>query len=165
VPQSFSDSGFPEIYPVSIYFEMPSRGMILSTFVDTTQEFERTLHGFEVYLIRCGLQLKIIVLPPDAGSFRNNLGVVMLGIGKFWAFLESETGKGFIFGLTGKLPNEIAEDVGESVREKISTIINYRARHHKLFPLKNRLWSNFGGISKILFGNEHSGTARGWNYT
>lgn len=136
MPQSVSDSGFPDIYPVPIYFEMPSTGMILSTFVDTTQEFERTLLGFESDLIKCGLQLRIIVLPPDAGSFRNNLGVVVIGIGTFWAFLESDTGKGFVFGLTGKLPNEIAEDVGEAVREKISSFDKLPSPPPEIVPLE-----------------------------
>lgn len=108
------------IETISIHFDVPGHQIPLSTFIRTAEQTEAVIRSLNRELFDGNLRYELLVLPPEEGSFRSKLGVVLLGgWAVLWTFTESDIGKAFIKGLTTHEPAHWAEAVGAGLREKL----------------------------------------------
>lgn len=84
------------VFQIPVHFDVRGTGIALDTFVETARQVDALIAGLNRDLLESQLQYKIIVLPPEAGSFLSRLGVIVVaGAGVFLAFIESDSGRGF----------------------------------------------------------------------
>ena len=86
--------------------------MELETIVSISQATLKLLSSLNIDLFRDQLQYRLLVLPPEEGSFRWRYVICAAGVA-LWTFVESDVGKGFIKGLTDHEPQYWAERVGK----------------------------------------------------
>lgn len=102
---------------------MNGHKLALETFVATSHAYESLIEAFNRELFGGSLQYKIYVFPPEAGSFKNTLGVVLIaGFSALIVPAIGEIGLGFFTSLTGKPPVEWGEQLGEDVREQLMNL-------------------------------------------
>lgn len=98
-----------------IHFDVPTHYLKLDTFINSALQTKLIIEGFNNNFFQGNLDYELIVLPPEEGSFLSKLAVyVWGGLMSLGAFIESDIGKGYIEGLTGKLPQHWAKQIGES---------------------------------------------------
>ena len=107
------------IETIPIHFDLPGHQIPLSTFIRTAQQTEAVIRTLNHKLFDGKLQYEIFLLPPEEGTFKSILGLVLLGWGVVWSFTESDIGKAFILGLTTHEPAHWAEVVGTGVRKQL----------------------------------------------
>lgn len=92
-----------EILPV--HFNVPVHYVPLGTFVKTAESVNGIITAINDRAFGGDFQYELLILPPEAGTFKSRLGVIAVGGGTLlWAALESDMGKAFVKGLTGYEP-------------------------------------------------------------
>ncbi|MFA5830027.1 MAG: hypothetical protein WC843_06090 [Candidatus Gracilibacteria bacterium] len=106
---------------ISIHFNVPSHYLLLSEFIETANDVEQILQEFNFKFFDAKLNIQILVLPPEEGSFLKKLGIFFaLPVCVLsWGFLESDIGKAYIKGLTGNEPAYWAEIAGEGTAKEL----------------------------------------------
>jgi hypothetical protein len=103
---------------------VPGHEIPLDTFVHTSQEAAALIRSMGRDLFDDQLQVELLLLPPEEGSFLTRLRVVVVaGAVAIGWFIESDVGKGFLKGLTGHEPAYWAEQLGRSVKETTIAIV------------------------------------------
>lgn len=101
-------------------FDVDGHKLSLATFLETSKEFERLIESLNQELFEGKLQYKVYVFAPEQGSFRSNLGVVIVaGFGALTATIFGDFGSGLFEGLTGHPPGEWGEQIGNDLRESL----------------------------------------------
>jgi hypothetical protein len=89
-----------------IYFDLPEHYLFLDEFTFLSEDIETILNEFNNQLFRGKLSFKVAVLPPEDGSFWQNLGVFIVTVtAGAWTALETDIGKDFVKGLTNHEPS------------------------------------------------------------
>ncbi|MCK0169181.1 hypothetical protein MWU52_16630 [Jannaschia sp. S6380] len=106
------------IIAVPIYYDVPSNRLRLSTFIGAARKYEALVAELfdEVFQIDAAFQ--IYVFPPEPGSFRQKLGVVVIaGLGGILGTGGWDMMDGFLEGLSGLPPREWSQELGKNLRE------------------------------------------------
>jgi len=108
-----------EVLPV--HFNVPVDYVSVETFVKTAESVNGVITAINDKVFEGALQYELLILPPEAGTFKSRLGVWIrrggIAVGALWAALESDMGKEFVKGLTGHEPAHYAESAGQSLRQ------------------------------------------------
>jgi hypothetical protein len=115
--ESKADGGKIAVLP--IHFDVPEDYIPLKTFVETAKAAEGVVESFNQEWLGGELEYEIVVVPPRPGTFLELLAIGVTSVGFGWAFLQSEIGKKFVCGLTGKEPADWAERAGQAVRARV----------------------------------------------
>lgn len=102
-----------------MHFDVPDHAMELETIVSISQATLKLLSSLNIDLFEGQIHYRLLVLPPEEGSFRWRYVLCAAGVA-LWTFVESDIGKGFIKGLTDHEPQYWAEKVGDIVRGRPS---------------------------------------------
>lgn len=103
-----------------IHFDLPGHAILLSTFVRTAEQAARIIASLNKELFAGELEYKVLVLPPQEGSFKSKIGIFLVGgWAAVWSFTESEVGRAFTRGLTTQEPAQWAEKIGSAIRKQI----------------------------------------------
>lgn len=106
-----------------IHFDIDSHALPLADFVKSAQSTQKIINNLSENIFENKPQIKIIVCPPEKATFLAILGVIVIGGGgSVWAFLESDIGKRYIKGLTGREPADFAEELGIATVKKLPNI-------------------------------------------
>jgi hypothetical protein len=112
-----SEKSIVPIETFSIHFDLPDHQIPLRTFVDTARQTELVIQSLNNELFDGRFEIELLVLAPEAGSFKTRLGIVIVaGWAGVWSFAESDVGKAFVRGLTNHEPAYWAEQAGVHVR-------------------------------------------------
>ncbi|OKH87722.1 hypothetical protein [Thalassospira sp. TSL5-1] len=107
---------------LSIHFDIPSHGLPLQTFIETASSTEHVVEALVEKVFNGGIEYKIIVLPPEVGSFKTHLKIAVISIGAtLGPALLSDFTSGFIEGLTKSTPTEWGKIAGQELRELFSS--------------------------------------------
>ncbi|AUG54283.1 hypothetical protein CSC3H3_17330 [Thalassospira marina] len=107
------------MHELAIHFDVPEHGISLKTFSQAIAHTETIISSLNRDIFNDHLQYELWVLPPEKGSFKAKLGIIVLAGTIAWGFLESNIGQSFIQGLTGKTPAYWAEIAGKKIRSTI----------------------------------------------
>lgn len=118
------DSAGRPIVSFPIFYDVPHHSLALETFVATSTEFSNLIEAFNRELFEGQLQYKVYVLPPEAGSFGQRLGVAVIAGGSFLsgAIFDSSIGevsKGFIEGVVGHSLQDWGRELGQNTQRAI----------------------------------------------
>lgn len=86
----------------------------------TSEQTEAIILGLTKALFGNQLQVQLVVLPPEDGTFLARLRPLIIVGGVIWAFLETDIGKGFITGLTDHDPAYWSEVIGRALKTSAS---------------------------------------------
>jgi hypothetical protein len=112
------ERGVIEIIP--IHFDVPGHEIPLSTFIRTAEQTAAIIWSFNREFFEGKLRYDLFVLPPEQGTFKSKLGIVLLaGWGVVWSFTESDIGKALIKELTTHEPSYWAEMIGADIRKQL----------------------------------------------
>lgn len=110
----------PQVQIVPIYFDVPDFSLPLEEFIQTAKATKQVIDTLNKELFDSRLKYDIYVFPPEKGSFKSRLGIVLKktphvigALGIIGLGLESDIGQGYIKGLTGHTPAYWAEKIGE----------------------------------------------------
>ncbi|EAQ10698.1 hypothetical protein BD830_10252 [Maritimibacter alkaliphilus HTCC2654] len=110
------------IFSIPFHFDVAGHKIALSTFVETSVEYERLFEALNQELFSGELQYKLYVFAPEPGSFKSTLGVVIIaGFSALTATIFGDFGEGFVEGLTGKPTHEWGQEIGNRIRQELST--------------------------------------------
>jgi len=120
---SFDVSGRP-IVLFSIFYDVPQHAIALDTFLRSAEEFSNLVESFNQDLFEGQVQYRIYVLPPEAGSFAQRLGMVVIaGATIVGAAISGSTigdvGKGFVEGVVGRPLQEWGQELGRNARSAV----------------------------------------------
>lgn len=108
------------IQVLPLHFNIAEHYLPLNQFIETAVGAKAIVENFNKEFCGGKLEYQIVVLPPEKGSFKSQLGVwVIAGAGILWAFVESDVGKGFINGLTDHEPAYWAQQAGIATKAAI----------------------------------------------
>lgn len=116
---------FEVLEVIPLHFKVPEHHLPLREFIETAKNTEAIVEAFNSELFGGRIRYEIIVLPPQAGTFKNRLGLhitsayVGAALAASWTGLESDMGKAFILGLTGHEPAFWTEQAGQSLKEAL----------------------------------------------
>lgn len=102
---------------------MPGHEIRLATFVRTAEQTEALISGLSRELFGEELQVRLVVLPPEEGTFLARLRPIIIVGGVLWAFLETDIGKGLIKGLTDHEPAHWSEALGRTLKTSASDLL------------------------------------------
>lgn len=114
-----------------IHFEVENQYINADEFVQTVNSILTTYHDFTSNVLEIKGESKLIILPPEKGSFLTTFAIIG---GCVWAFIDAcdkEVLKKFIKGLTGNEPAYYAEKGGELLRDCIKEFCNKTTRELK----------------------------------
>ncbi|MBY4894111.1 hypothetical protein KUL25_15245 [Rhodobacteraceae bacterium N5(2021)] len=120
---SFDSAGRPVIlFP--IFYDVPQHAIAIETFVTSALEFSKIVESFNQDLFEGQLQYRIYVLPPEAGSFAQRLGVVVItGAvfvgGSIFGASIGDLGKGFVEGVVGQPLQQWGQELGHNARSAV----------------------------------------------
>jgi hypothetical protein len=110
---------------VALHFDVPEHSLPLNEFITSAQAIKNIISDFDGELFEGKLRPEFYVLPPHKGGLIEALGIVLAsGVtvsGIMWAFINSDVGKAYIKGLTGKEPTQFAKELGEEHRDLFSS--------------------------------------------
>ena len=113
----YSDSLF-------VHFDVSDHYLKLDTFIQTADSARRIVAALDRKVFKGSLRYEFLVLPPDEGSFLQRLAVAVTavagGAAAFIMFLDSDTPKEFVKGLTGKAPSEWSLEFGEALKDVLA---------------------------------------------
>ncbi|WP_044006172.1 hypothetical protein [Jannaschia sp. CCS1] len=94
----------------------------MDTFIGVSKGYEELINDLVAELFGVEVTIQIYVLPPEAGSLRQVLGVVLIaGMGGILGTGGWEMTRGFTEGLTGLPPEEWSRQLGENLREVVES--------------------------------------------
>ena len=104
---------------IPFHFDVTEHSIPLDQFINTAKSTQTILNNFNEEFFGNKLKVKIDVLTPRKGGLIEILGIGVTGyvVKLFWEFLQSDVGKAYIKGLTGKEPAHWAEKAGERTKE------------------------------------------------
>lgn len=105
-----------------IHFDVDDNFLKLDTFVETAESTKQVIEAFNSTFFQGSLDYKLVVLPPESGTFLSKLAVVVVVGGAVFHFLDTDIGASYVEGLTGKSPAEWAGEIGQDHQERIQTI-------------------------------------------
>lgn len=104
-----------------IHFDVDEHSLKLDTFISTAQQTEKLVRSLNSSFFNSEVELEIIVIPPEAGSFLTKLQFYVFGgIASIITFVETDIGAAYVKGLTGKEPAKIAELLGEETKKLLA---------------------------------------------
>lgn len=93
----------------------------IDDFVSFSNDMRDIIYDFNKVIFNNSLDIKIIVLPPEDGTFLNRMGIIMVGgaifVSQAASFTDTGYGKGLITGLTGNSPEYYGQKHGELLRD------------------------------------------------
>jgi hypothetical protein len=117
----FDPAGRP-ILSLPIYYDVRESRIRLDTFVGVAKQYEALIHSLAEEIFGQQIIIQVYVLPPEEGSLRQVLGVVVIaGMGGILGTGGWEMARGFINGLSGQSPEEWSQQLGEELRNYISS--------------------------------------------
>ena len=108
-----------------LHFDIPSHGLPLRTFMETASATEGVVEALVDQIFEGGVEYSLTVFPPEIGSFKSKLQIVVISIGATLApALMTDFTSGLIEGLTSRNPSEWGELAGQELRELFSLEAN-----------------------------------------
>lgn len=108
------------ILELPIYYDVPENRIRLETFFGVADQYQRVATNLVLEHLGVHTELRFYVYAPEAGSFIQKLGIVVIaGLGGWLGTGASEITRGFVEGFSGKTPEAWAYEVGQSLRESI----------------------------------------------
>ena len=104
---------------IPIHFNVPGHHLPLKTFTETANQTDAVIAAFNEKLFDGQLKYQLLIFPPELGSFKSKLGILVIAWGVIWTFTESDIGKAFIKGVTGHEPAHWAEIAGEEIKRQL----------------------------------------------
>lgn len=112
------DKNYIQILP--LHFNIAEHYLPLNEFIETAVGAKAIIENFNKEFCGGKLEYRIVVFPPEKGSFKSRLGVwVLAGATSLFAFANTDIGKGFIHGLTDHDPAYWSEQAGISIKNKV----------------------------------------------
>ncbi len=102
-----------------IHFDVGGHSLALKTFVNSAEAVDQILMDLNQKFFDGKIEYSLLVLPPEEGTFKQNLAIAGTVLTCSWLFLESDIGKGYIRGLTGHDPSYWSEAAGEGTKELV----------------------------------------------
>jgi hypothetical protein len=112
---------------IPIHFDVPGHYLPLATFVDTANQARAAIDALNRELFEGELEFEFYILPPEEGSFKTTLAVVLATVAAISHFAETSYGKALIKGLTGQEPAYWAEQAGALVRQQVAEALHESA--------------------------------------
>ncbi|MDG4717415.1 MULTISPECIES: hypothetical protein [Thalassospira] len=107
---------------IAIHFDIPAHGLPLKTFVETASAAEEVIESLIDQIFNGSVEYSLIVLPPEVGSFRSKLKIIVISVGAaLLPALATDFTSGLIEGLTNRNPNEWGELAGQELRNLFSS--------------------------------------------
>lgn len=135
-----------------IHFDVIEHRIALGTFIHSAEAVEQILMDLNQKFFDGGIEYHIFVLPPEPGTFKQNLAIAGVVFGTSWAFLESDVGRGYVRGLTGHEPAHWSEMAGEQTRELVVLKESAKGILEKEMPTLAQI-----GIQPQQFSNAYAG--------
>ncbi|MCE9508314.1 MAG: hypothetical protein K8R48_08410 [Alphaproteobacteria bacterium] len=111
------------IQVLPLHFNIAEHYLPLDEFIETAKNTRAIVENFNKEFCGGKLKYRIVVLPPEKGSFKSRLGVwIIAGASTLWLFAESDIGKGYISGLTGQEPAYWAKQSGVATKKAIDEV-------------------------------------------
>lgn len=111
-----------------IHFDVDEHFLKLDTFIETAESTRQVIESLNSNFFQGALEYELIVLPPADGTFLSKLALYLSGgVAFIFTFLNSDVGSAYVKGLTGKLPTELAEEIGNEHKEQIENFRNFEA--------------------------------------
>lgn len=104
---------------IPLHFNVLEHSLPLEEFIIAAKSTESIIEDFNQQFFGGNLKYQIIVLPPEAGTFKQLLGLNLMTAGAIFVLggLVPEFSSGVVKGLTGKSVFELGELVGQEVIE------------------------------------------------
>jgi hypothetical protein len=102
-----------------IHFDVGEHSLALKTFLSSAEAVDQILMDLNQKFFEGKVDYRLLVLPPEPGSFKQNLAIAGSILTCSWLFLESDIGKGYVKGLTGHEPAYWSETAGEGTKELV----------------------------------------------
>lgn len=99
----------------------------LAEFIRISKDTRIIAANLNVAIFQNAGSFELIIYPPEVGSFKIHIGFkwTVAAIGITFAFINSDIGKSYIKGLTGKEPSYWSEMAGEKTRKVIENAPKY----------------------------------------
>lgn len=110
------DPGGRPIVSFPIIFDVPEHAIALDTFIAVSEQYARLVHEFNQEYLHGELIYRLYVLPPEPSSFKHTIGVAIIAGAASVLLGDSITG--FVEGVVGRPPAEIALRHGERLRKE-----------------------------------------------
>lgn len=99
---------------IPIHYEVESHSIDLDVFIKAAQGVETIASNIGNILCGEKIRCKVLILPPEEGSFKQMLGIAIAGV---VSFVGTEITSGVVKGLTGKSIEDWAENGAECIKE------------------------------------------------
>lgn len=103
-----------------IIFDVTEHAVALDTFISVSQQYENLVNEFNKEYLDGELIYRLYVLPPEPGSLKHTIGVAIIA-GAIGSILGGGV-SGFVEGVTGHTPVEIAQRNGERLAKEFSQL-------------------------------------------
>lgn len=102
---------------IPLHFNVPKHYLALEDFIVSAISTEMIVEDFNQQFFGGKLKYKIIVLPPEPGTFKERLGIKITtaGVAFLLGSMSPEFMSGMVKGVTGKSVFELGEIAGESI--------------------------------------------------
>ena len=88
-----------------IHFDVPEHRLMLETFIATAEQAQRIIEAINQAFFDGRLKYELIVLPPEGGTFLSKLKAMVIGgVGAVLMYINTDVGKAYVIGLTGRDP-------------------------------------------------------------
>lgn len=108
-----------EFEVIALHFNVPKHNLPLREFIATASNTQGIIDAFNNEIFNGKLRYELLVVPPESGTFKSFLKVVITAAGGVLAVCETDIGKAFVSGLTGQEPAYWAKVAGEKIREAV----------------------------------------------
>ncbi len=90
-------------------------------FISFSNDMKNIVCDFNKIIFDNSLNIKVIILPPEDGTFLNKMGIIIVGgtifVAQTASFTDTDYGKGLVMGLTGNNPVYYGEKHGELIKD------------------------------------------------
>jgi len=131
-----------------VHFDVPDHHIPLSDFLSTAKGIEIVSQNIASKIFNEKVFVSIVVLPPEEGSLKSQIGMLLLGSVLTLTFVNDD----FLEGLIGTDPRELRIEAGQSVREGIQYLAN---------STKNFLEKENNELDELGINNENFSVAFG----